>query len=116
MRVKKNLSAYFDGLTLEAVNELWSRMVDLKTNIDGLNYIYNESDERFEKTQRWRDAKALGEDGIRYQAKKIDILMREQNKEPLFGTTRDQKLTEEDFRRIIERYRYLMSDPGEEQA
>lgn len=115
MRVRKNLSVYFDGLTLEAVNELWSRMVDLKTNIDGTDYIYNKSDERFEKTPRWKDAKALGEGGIRYQVKKIDIRMREWGKEALFGTSKDQKLTEEDYRQIIDRYRFLMSDLVEEQ-
>ena len=111
MRKKFNLNKYYEGLELEAVNELFSRMIDLKTNIDGLNYIYNESEERHEKTDRWRDAKALGENGIRYQAKKIDILMREHNKETVFGTTKDQKLTEEDYRAIIERYRFLMSEP-----
>ena len=115
MRKKLNLNKHYEGLPMEAVNELFSRMVDLKTNIDGLNYIYNESEERFEKTERWRDAKALGEGGIRFQAKKIDSLMREHGKETVFGTTKDMKLTEEDYRRIIARYRYLMSEPAEEQ-
>lgn len=111
MRKQLNLNKYYEGLDLESVNQLFSRMLDLKTNIDGINYIYNESEERFEKTKRWKDAKALGEDGIRYQVKKIDKLMREKGKETIFGTTADQKLTEADYRKIIERYRYLMSEP-----
>lgn len=109
MRIKKNLNVYYDGLELETVNELWSRMLDLKTNIDGLDYVYDEAPERFEKTELWMDAKFLGESGVRYQAKKIDALMRKNNKETIFGTE-NMEFTEEDFRRIIARYRYLMSD------
>lgn len=39
MRKQLNLNKYYEGLDLESVNELFSRMLDLKTNIDGLNYI-----------------------------------------------------------------------------
>ena len=47
MRKQLNLNKYYEGLDLESVNQLFSRMLDLKTNIDGINYIYNESEERF---------------------------------------------------------------------
>ena len=37
--------------------------------------------------------------------------MRGKGKETVFGTTEEQKLTEEDYRAIIEKYKYLMSEP-----
>lgn len=111
MRKQLNLNKYYEGLELDAINEVFSRMMDLKTNIDGLNYIYNKSEERFEQTKRWRDAKALGESSIHYQVKKIDSILSERNKETIFGITKGQKLVEEDYRCIIDKYRYLMSEP-----
>jgi len=41
----------------------------------------------------------------------IDKIMREHNKETIFGTTNDMSFSEEDYRAIIVRYRYLMSEP-----
>ena len=44
----------------------------------------------------------------------VDLLkniMREHNKETIFGTTDDMSFSEEDYRAIIVRYRYLMSEP-----
>lgn len=111
MRRQLNLNKYYEGLELEDVNELFSRMLDLKTNIDGLDYVYNESKERFDQTENWLRARAIGESGVRYQVKKIDKLMRDRQKETIFGTTEDKKFAEEDYRSIIEKYRYLMSEP-----
>ena len=73
MRRQLNLNKYYEGLELEDVNELFSRMLDLKTNIDGLDYVYNESKERFDQTENWLRARAIGESGVRYQVKKIDL-------------------------------------------
>ena len=115
MRKQLNLNKYYEGLELAVINDIFSRMLDLKLNIDGLDYVYNASEERFEQTDRWKEAKFIAEGGIRYQTRKIDGIMREHNKETVFGTTDEMSFGEEDYRAIIVRYRYLMSEPKTEE-
>ena len=114
MRKQLNLNKYYEGLELDVINDVFSRMLDLKLNIDGLDYLYNESEERFEQTDTWKSAKFIGEGGIRHQTRMIDKIMREHNKETIFGTTDEMSFSEEDYRAIIIRYRYLMSEPKKE--
>ena len=115
MRKQLNLNKYYEGLALDVINDIFSRMLDLKLNIDGLDYVYNVSEERFEQTDRWKEAKFIAEGGIRYQTRKIDRIMREHNKETVFGTTDEMSFSEEDYSAIIVRYRYLMSEPQKEE-
>ena len=111
MRKQLNLNKYYEGLELDVVDDIFSRMLDLKLNIDGLDYVYNESEERFEQTDAWKNAKFIAEGGIRHQTRMIDGIMKEQNKETIFGTTEEKSFSEDDYRAIIEKYRYLMSEP-----
>lgn len=115
MRLNLNLNKHYDGLELENVNEIFSRMLDMKPNIDGLSFLYDESEERFEKTDRWRNAKAIGEATLHYQVVSLDEYMTALEKESIFGTTKEKEFTDADFRAIIEKYNFLMSEPEKEQ-
>ena len=115
MRLNLNLNRHYEGLGLEAVNEIFARMLDMKPNIDGLKYLLEESEERFEQTPNWRRAKAIGKSGLRSQVEKLDELMVTLERETIFVTSKEKTIeTDDDVKAIIEKYEYLMSEPEKE--
>ena len=111
MRVNLNLNKYYDGLDLEHVNGIFSRMLDLKPIIDKLDFVYNEWEERFEQTTSWKIAKKMNESNLRVRVRDIDKYMAEIKREGIFGTVEGKDLTEEDYKQFIDRYKFLMSEP-----
>lgn len=111
MRINLNLNKYYEGLDLEHINEIFSRMLNMKTNIDDLDYLYNESENRFEQTRDWRLSKNICQAALHNQVRDLDKYMEDIKRESIFGTEENKEIREKDYQAIIEKYRFLMSEP-----
>ena len=119
MRRNMNLNTYFDKMKLEDMNQIWSRMVDLKYRVDQVMHLETTdyTGETFPISgkpiteQDVRDMKVMAQSGLRYEVQKIDKIMVSIGMESLFGTEEKSGFSDEDFRQIIERYHFLMDEP-----
>ena len=119
MRPNINLNTYFDKMKLEDMNQIWSRMVDLKYRVDQLTHLETKdhTGETFPISgkpiteQDVRNMKAMAQSGMRYEVRKIDKIMVSIGMESLSGTEEKGRFTDEDYSQIIERYHFLMAEP-----
>lgn len=110
MRVKTNLDPYFDKMKLEDMNLLWSVMVDMKHYVRSMQHIIEKgvTDRPADEAEKITD---FAKHNLEFYAKNVDEFMLAYGMESLFGTDKKEKLADEDYKYIIARYYYLMSEP-----
>ena len=114
MRLQLNLNQYYNGLNISQTNAIFSKLIDLKVEIEQLKITLNKPQEK--RGPLWKPTLDVYSESILKKVNEINSYMESLGKERLFDA--GESIEDTNFEDIISKYEYLMSTPekGEKTA
>ena len=111
MRLQLNLNQYYDGLNISQTNAIFSKLIDLKVEIDQLKITLNKPQEK--RGPLWKPTLEVYSESILKRVNEINSFMESLGKERLFDV--GESIEDTNFETIISKYEHLMSAPEKEE-
>lgn len=111
-RIERNITPWFDKMGPDDMRILLGVMNDMKYYVDSLERFYNNEVSGLSEHE-FKNAFYLKKYDVRKYAKNSDEFVKALGLESLFGTEEVTEYTDEVFKGIIERYRFLMAKKEE---
>ena len=108
-RIERNITPWFDKMLPDDMRILLGSMNDMKYYIESLERLYNNEVSGLSE-QETKDAIHLKKYEVRRYAKAADEFVAAHGLESLFGTEEIAEYTDDVFKGIIERHKFLMAE------
>ena len=111
MRLQLNLNQYYDGLNISQTNTIFSKLIDLKVEIEQLKITLNKPQEK--RGSLWKPTLEVYSESILKRVNEINLYMESIGKEKIFDV--GENIENTNFEEIISKYEYLMSEPKKDE-
>ena len=108
-RIERNITPWFDKMLPDDMRILLGSMNDMRYYVESLERLYKGEVTGLSE-QEIKDAVHLKKYEVRRYAKAADEFVKAHGLESLFGTEEITEYTDEVFKEIIERFKFLMEE------